>query len=256
MAWEVYTIGGGEILYDVFNAVASLTRSGNYIKFISMISTIGLFWALLMTAFGNSFKGFITWFASFFLIYNVMFLPKVTVVINDPINFGKPYQSVDNIPIALGIAASISSQAGKALTEATEAVFSTPDDLKYHRTGMLFGSRMFMMASSLKITDANFSASINSFVKQCVFYDILHHRLTLEELINSNDIWSLMKSNPSRARSFELRTAGGRQILTCAAGVTELEKYWQPEVNSANALPCNKLHASSITNEVVRFRSP
>jgi len=236
MAWEVYTIGGGEILYDVFNAVASLTRSGNYLKFISMISTIGLFWALLMTAFGNSFKGFITWFASFFLIYNVMFLPKVTVVINDPINFGKPYQSVDNIPIALGIAASISSQAGKALTEATEAVFSTPDDLKYHRTGMLFGSRMFMMASSLKITDANFSASINSFVKQCVFYDILHHRLTLEELINSNDIWSLMKSNPSRARSFELSGAGGRQILTCAAGVTELEKYWQPEVKKATNL--------------------
>lgn len=233
MVWEVKTLGGGAITYDVFNAVAALTASQNYLNMVSLFAMIGMFWALMVTAFGNSFIGFVKWFATIFLVYNIVFLPKASVVIRDPIFFARPVQSVDNVPLVLAILASMSTSIGGNLTEMTEAVFSTPDDLKYHKSGMLFGSRLLLMASSAKIADSNISSSISSFVRQCVFYDILLHRISMEELVNSDDIWKLISSQPSVSRSFELRSAHDRKILTCKSGINELQKLLDHEVTQS-----------------------
>ena len=142
MAWEVYTLGGGDYLYTVFNGIKALVDSHSYVKLIAISGMLALFWALLQSAFNNQFKNTVTWAVSFMLMYNVMFLPKVEIVINDPLNRAANYRKVDGVPAALGIFASLSSNIGFRITELMETAFSLPDDLKYQKSGMIFGSRL------------------------------------------------------------------------------------------------------------------
>src|SRR3546814_8093104 len=46
----------------------------------------------------------------FVLAYNVLFLPKVDVLINDSLNTQKPYQVIGDVPLALGVFASMRSE--------------------------------------------------------------------------------------------------------------------------------------------------
>jgi conjugal transfer mating pair stabilization protein TraG len=233
MAWEVYTLGGGDYLYTVFNGIKALVDSHSYVKLIALSGMLALFWALLQSAFNNQFKNTATWAVSFMLMYNVMFLPKVEIVINDPLNRATNYRKVDGVPAALGIFASLSSNIGFRITELMETAFSLPDDLKYQKSGMIFGSRLLGLTSAVKINDSDFAASVHSYMKQCVFYDILLHRYTLAELKNAPDIWEFLKTNPSKARSFEMHSPAGRKITTCALGIKDLESRWKGETDNA-----------------------
>ena len=47
---EVFTVGGGEYLVNVFNAVASWSGSGGYRGLIRAVMVMALTWALLVTA--------------------------------------------------------------------------------------------------------------------------------------------------------------------------------------------------------------
>lgn len=233
MAWEIYTFGGGDYLYSIFNGVAALVASHSYVKIISLSGMLALFWALIQSAFTNQFKNTVTWAVSFMFVYNVMFLPKVTIVINDPLNRGVVNRNVENVPAALGIFASLSSNVGYTITELMETAFAPVNDLQYHKSGMLFGSRLLGLTSAVKINDTNFSASVHSYMKQCVFYDLLLHRYSLEDLKNASDIWSFLKAEPSKARSFEMHSSTGREIMTCAEGIRQLETSWLGETDTA-----------------------
>ena len=234
MTWEVYTLGGGTYLWEVFNAVAAITKGEKYLTIVALTATLGLTWALLKSSFGGSFTVNVTWAISFMLFYNVVFLPKGTVLIHDPLNRGEPYQTVDNVPWALAAFASMSSQVGRGITESMEAAFSQPDDLSYHKNGLLFGSKLVSMASSMKIQNEDLAASMSSFVKQCVFYDVLLHRYTLNELKNAPDIWVFLteENSPAKARSFEMREGGARKIYTCNDGAPLLKAAMTTETGS------------------------
>lgn len=234
MSWEVYTFGGGQYLYQVFNGIASLTSGDNYLNLVKVSGLLGLAWVLIQVAFSLNFKSAVNWFVSFILIYNVLFLPKTSVLINDQLD-RTPYSAVDNVPLALAVFASLSSTIGKDLTEGFEMAFTTPDDLKYHKNGMLFGSKLMQMSTSIQITDSNFASSINSFMKQCVFYDILLGRYTLDEMKTADDLWKFLtvENQAAQARSFSLRTATGSQILTCRDGAVELNKVWSDQISKS-----------------------
>lgn len=234
MAWEVYTLGGGTYLWEVFNAIAALTTGKNYLSIIAITAMFGMTWAMLQASVSSTFKPNLTWIISFMLFYNVMFAPKATVIIHDPLNRAALYDRVDNVPFALAVFASFSSRIGKELTEKMEMSFSPPDYLPYHEHGMLFGSKLINITSSMKITDENFASSINSFMKQCVFYDLLLHRYSINDLKQTDDIWRFLTidNQPSQARSFELVEDGQRSIKTCNAGALILNERWKQQLST------------------------
>ena len=182
MVWEIHTLGGGDFLFNVFNGVASLTSNDNFLILIKMVSLFAGLWVLGETALKNQFMPNIRWFVQVVLVYSLLIFPKTTVLIHDDLNAGRRYQTVSNVPLALGAFGSITSSAGHKLTELFEVAFLNRNNLSYHKTGMLFGSRLVENASNLKITNSEFSSNINSYMKQCVFYDILLGRYSLDEL--------------------------------------------------------------------------
>lgn len=215
-AWEIHTFGGGEYLVDLFNGIAALTRGNSYLNVIKTSAVFGLIWALMQSAFGGNFRSSFNWLVSFVIIFNVLFVPKSTVIIHDPLNRERPYSTVNNVPYALAVFASLSSSVGKELTEQMEMAFTPIDYLPYNQHGLVFGNRMASTAVSMKIIDENFAASINSFMKQCVFYDLLLRKYTLNELKHTDDIWNFLtvENSASPARSFVLIENNTQQIMT------------------------------------------
>src|SRR3546814_12789620 len=76
----------------------------------------------------------------FLIATNILFLPRTTLWIKDPLTI-KQYK-IDNVPFALAVFSSSISQIGQAMTEKVEQVFTLPDYLPYHQTGTVFASKL------------------------------------------------------------------------------------------------------------------
>ena len=83
---------------------------------------------------------------------------------------------------------SFTSQVENYLVRSSEVVSGLPGDLDYSRNGMIYGSRLFEATRSLRIHDPEFAANLDEHFRQCVFYDVLLGRYSMETLVNAPDI--------------------------------------------------------------------
>eukprot|EP01037_Dinobryon_pediforme_P013635 gene13635-13750_t len=110
---------------------------------------------------------------------------------------------VDHVPFGLAMSASLISRIGHSITENIEMIFTTVDDLKYHKTGFLFASNLVQQAKTFHITNEDLASNMREFVGHCVVYDaMLGRKYTIEDLRNTDDIWTLVSTNASPVRSF------------------------------------------------------
>jgi conjugal transfer mating pair stabilization protein TraG len=104
-----------------------------------------------------------------------------------------------------------------------------PDYQPYHRTGMVFASRLVEAASQFEITDEKFDANLKGFIHQCVFYDLLLNKYSINTLMSAPNVWALISANPSPARSFIY----DGNVTTCKEGVRKLSDDWKQAIDSA-----------------------
>lgn len=232
----IYTIGGGEIIYNIMQAVAlCLNGGGGLLDALLRIGGLcGAFIAYYIILYGSPWEIFKSWGLPVLLIMNLLFVPSTTVKVEDTIT--RNFYKVDKVPYGLAVFASATSQLGKAITEVIEQNFSLPNDLTYQKTGMLFGSNILEKAKTFKITNRNFKENMRNFVGQCVKYDMmLNHKYTFDDLVSTNDIWGLVSSNPSSIRGFFWQPEGGgkAQYVTCKTAVEKFDKLWARELDSS-----------------------
>ena len=99
---------------------------------------------------------------------------------------------------------------------------------------MVVGSDIMEKAKEFKIVNQNFRENIKNFVGQCVKYDIiLNNKYTFDQLRDSNDLWELVSSNPSKTRGmFWIPINGGKATyVTCARTVQQFNSAWNAELN-------------------------
>ncbi len=231
MQFLITTYGGGEALVLVFNGIAALLGGSGGILggFMKITALMGGFWAIVQAVIRNSIEVSLRWFLWFTVATNLLFLPKVTIWVKDPLVHAPPTK-VDNVPFALGVFAGITSEVGAALTEKMESIFSLPDDLQYHKTGTVFASRMMAQSRQFRIIDPDFNANMSRFVNQCIVYDtMIGAKYTLKDLREAQDIWDLVRDRTSSIRGFVYKEPGIGQkgeILTCKEGARKLETLW------------------------------
>ena len=85
---EVFTVGGGEYLVNVFNAVASWAGSGGYRGLIRVVMVMAFTWALLVTAWNMDPRALLKWFMQATLMYMVVMVPTISVKVTDRTNPG------------------------------------------------------------------------------------------------------------------------------------------------------------------------
>lgn len=247
MTYTLVTYGAGDLLNHIFNAIAALVNGKSGLLYQPMVRiglSLGLFWAVVSNLFGNQLRIISHWFVPAYFILILFFAPTVTLIIKDPTSHQPPHV-VDNVPFGLGVLAGTVSKIGDALTRKIETNFSLPDDFKYHKTGSMMASNLIAESRAFRVTNHEVSETLKEFVNQCVVYDALMGRkYTLDDLRKTDDIWKLVKENPSPARSFSFKSPdrGERaKILTCKQGVVEIEKMLTQEVNNAFKTFGNKI---------------
>lgn len=227
---EVFTIGGGEYLVNVFNAVAAWTNLGGYKGLIQVVLVMGLIMALLILSFTNDWRAWLNWFLQATGIYLCLMVPRVDVLITDRINPGLAGAAVANVPLGLGVMASFTSQIGDYLVQGAELVFGLPGDLNYSRNGMIYGSRLFQATQTLRINDPEFSANLDEHMRQCVFYDVLLGLKSMDALAKADDLWAALgPGSPARSQKWLERQPGGTvtsTIVTCRGAYTLLDAQW------------------------------
>ncbi|RYE11631.1 MAG: conjugal transfer protein TraG, partial [Rickettsiales bacterium] len=129
------------------------------------------FWNIIISISKQSSLFLFKWFLWFIFILQLLLLPTLTIVIEDPLAHYK--RTVDNVPYILGVFASITSQIGDVLTKEIESLFTLPDYLPYHNTGHVFASKLFKQMHQFKVRDANLKNNLSKFIQNCVVYDAM-----------------------------------------------------------------------------------
>lgn len=275
MTYDIYSYGNGEILHGVLNALAMCLNGGSEslmepLKRLGLL--VGVFWAALYALYGEGVKVMTHWIIPMTIMMNILFVPQASVWVHDPLT--QFHQKVDHVPYGLAAAAGYISVIGHTLTLQVEKVFTLPDDLKYHRSGSLFASHLIQKAKTFRITNSNMADNMRGFVEQCVVYDVMLGKYTLDDLRNSPDIWELVATHASPARSFlwETSSRGATTtaatasqsdtsrsgIVTCREGATLLDRMWREEITRASHLYSSlwgkrKTGDGSVRTELLRY---
>ncbi|PKQ01275.1 MAG: peptidase M23 [Alphaproteobacteria bacterium HGW-Alphaproteobacteria-13] len=223
---EVFTVGGGEYLVNVFNAVASWAGSGGYRGLIRVVMVMAFTWALLVTAWNMDPRALLKWFMQATLMYMVVMVPTISVKVTDRTNPGVTAAVVDNVPIGLGLVAGFTSQIGDYLTRAAETVFAMPQVLNYSTGGMIYGAKLLDATQGLRIDDPVYATNLNEHFKQCVFYDILLGRKTYDDILKSPDLLSAMGPGSVALSQQYIYPDGTSGIVTCETAYNFIRNGW------------------------------
>ncbi len=225
--YEFITIGGGGYFVDFFNGLASLVKSEDYLDTVKITGAIAFMWVLLNAAFAGNLESTAKWFITVFMVTQIMLTPKTTLHITDKTNPTLQGATVDNVPFVIAYVASASSQIGYSLTRQFEAVYSLPDDLKYQKNGMIFGVNLLETMTTATIYNSTFSASMDSFIRNCIFYDLMLENYSFDDIKSTNDIWGLIAPLQTENRFFTYTTDGNPpppvEYPTCKDGVAKLQ---------------------------------
>lgn len=233
---EVFTIGGGEYIVNVMNAVAAWCGGGGYRSMIQVVMVMGFIYSLCVVAFSLDWRAWFNWFLQSTAIYMMLMVPTVTVKVTDRINPGLPAAAVDNVPLGLGVMASFTSQVGDWLTRSAETVFVMPNALNLSTNGMIYGARLMDKARTFEITDSVFRANLDEHLKQCTFYDVLLGFKSMNQLTKTSDLWRAI-SPGSPARSQRWITSTGTDttentIIPCNEAYSRMDAAWQAEYDN------------------------
>ncbi len=232
--FELFTIGGGEYIVNVMNAVAAWTGGGGYKSLIRVVMVMGLIYTLLIVAFSLDWRAWMNWFLQSTLIYLCLMVPTVTIKVTDRVNPSLPSSVVANVPLGLGVIASFTSQIGDYLTRTAETVFVMPSQLQYSSNGIIYGSKLMEATRQIRITDPEFAANINEHMKRCVFYDVMLGFKSMDGLAKSTDLWTdIGPGSPARAQPFITRSGSTTTtaIVTCRDAYTALTPLWTDFIN-------------------------
>lgn len=230
---SVFVVGGADLLEEVFNTVATVFNNTAGITAITGLAvSLGGIFAIIEFSRTRDVTKLIKWMGLYVLVTSLVLYPKATVHIEDRSGIDIKPRAIDHVPLSLALFASFSSKLGVGFAEIMETVFHMPNDMNYNQTGMLMGSRLIYAARNFQITDPAFSETINEFMEQCVFYDILLNKYTAQDLMSSQNPWEFIKGHTSVARAFPLNG----EIIICREGAARLDNIWNKELHNAETI--------------------
>jgi conjugal transfer mating pair stabilization protein TraG len=229
----VYSYGGGQALYKVLIGVKMIFDSDISKDLTYLMTFIGLAWAAFQGAQQNSWTPKLSWLTKYVLITSLFITPTATLWVTDVV-YGTRYK-VDNLPIGLVLPASVFSGIGYGVTTVFEQAFSSNENIEYAKYGQSFGAALISQARNFKIQDSGFRENMESFIDNCVLYDVMVGRkYNASELKDSTNIWGLVSKDASNIRMMNYRDNNkslGRRLVSCREGVALLNSYWTKDLS-------------------------
>lgn len=231
-AYEVFAFWNGADVNMVLNAVAAIMGGGDYLGLMKAVAIVGLISAAtyaLLAQRGQALGGYL---AGFVFVYGVIFVPKVDVIVND-VRAGTT-SVVANVPLGLAMPYATLSHIGYWLTMEYESRFTTLDDERFSKTGMVFGARVLETLTQSNFPDPGLKADVITFYKDCIVPEIMDDPSKAKALRESKNIGLTIAGmmNPGRGTALGTVTYLGAKAMSCDVAPTAIDTYM-----SSNALP-------------------
>lgn len=238
MEYSIYSYGGGEILWKVFNGIALLFKSdSNYLTSVGKLTmAIGLIYAAVQAIPRIAIPIFLkSWFLPTLFLTAIFFGPKSSVHIIDKVDLDFQYSKVENIPVGIALVASLTTHVSEYLTDSIETVFMDSYSNKFSKTGPMFASRLIHEARSVTIKDPMMRENIKDFSKQCFAWPYVFSNIApgKKAALESKDILGFVASNPHPLLGVYWRGEGGQTTFkNCSECVPLVRSAMAIEVES------------------------
>jgi conjugal transfer mating pair stabilization protein TraG len=233
---DMFVTSNGEIFRDAFEGISWLLSSNTFGTAFKISVVFSIISAMVSFIMKKDFLIMMKYLTQYFIASVLLLSPKVDVNFVDS-SHALSANYVEDVPIGLALPASLVTSIGHALTESFEMVFSMPDDQAYTKTGMLFGSKLFRLATTQKIEDPEVQSAFSEYFRNCVIGDIrINHKYSITDLANTRDIWALISEKPSVTRGLYIADTRGaiKTFHTCLTATPLIKNMLGGE--SENAL--------------------
>jgi len=240
MVFEYWTFGNADAVIQLLNAVAAITATGSdYGGLIKTAALLGFLVIVTSSMLKADPRGIVTWFIAIALGWYVLFVPRVTMAIQDHSGMGTSVRTVGNVPLGLGFIASAGSSVGRWLTDKAETVFSLPDRATFINGGLMAPHRVSLATLNYSMVNQTLASDWMNFLRDCTYFDVNVYSkrygytwaLSADELANSsNPLESLGKTN--NVMFVNIHT-GGSQTLTCRDAYNVLKTATELEAQSS-----------------------
>jgi len=213
--YEVYAYWNVAELEAMFNAVASIMGSGDYLGLLRTMAIVGIIVVVIATLTGRErLDGMWKWLFFLAIFQSMLLIPKVTVTIVDRTG-NEPPRAVANVPIGLGAFAHSMSKVGDWMTGAFETVFSLPDDVKFRKNGTLFGHRVLSERLAVKSGNPVLTSNLLEFYRECVAPDLATGYIRMkEDILEVNNVWGSLNGKTNPARLVTLRDTTDPTVMS------------------------------------------
>lgn len=215
-AYEVFAYWNGLEIFNALNSVAAIMGGGDYLGLMKAVGIVGLLAAISFALLSQRGSAAGSYFMGFVFIYSVMFVPKVTVIVND-MRAATVY-TVANVPLGLAAPYATISRIGNFLTQQYESRFTTLDDERFSKTGMVFGARVLETMAIQGFPDPTLKSDVTTFYKDCIVPELIEDGTKAKLLKNSKDIAVTMQSivNPGRGTVMGAVQFAGSSAMSCS----------------------------------------
>lgn len=227
---EIYTVGGGYYLYDIFNYLAAFTDSANFNALLYGAIVAGVLVAGFQMAVFGQVRNVLTYFIGTMIVVTIGIGPKARVIIMDSTEPLGIYGIVDNVPWSVAFVGSLSSRAGDALTEQMETLLAAPDDLTYQSSGMMFGATIMSQAARWRAVTPVVQESLVNFVQNCMVDGSMIGIVDKGEMSYTGNLESYISSNVPQSLAFYDPVL--EATTTCATGWPALQNRMTAEVQN------------------------
>ena len=238
MAMEITILDGVDVIAQSFNAVAAFVNNDTWFSLIKIAEIIGVLMAGIVYVKGQDLRTFFYWLIGFVLINALLLTPKERIVIHDLAN-PTVIKTVNNVPLGVAFPLYLSTKIGYSIAQTYDLFFSSPADVQYTKTGLLFGQRLLEESFYMKPSNDTLSTNLNNYIKSCVIErNMIKGANSFDELMNNKELVSTLYAG-SAADYVSFTQNGVTTLQSCATAgraiATEMNNY------SASQSPIKKL---------------
>ncbi len=197
----VHVFYAGEIVREVFNAVAMFVNSKDMATILSMVALISVPLTVMQFIGTHSPKAIITWCAVTVLVPTLLIKSTEDIQIIDASN-PLHVTTVGNVPMILAFPAHFATLYMFGITDSINGIFHTNEDEQYSKTGMLYGATLVRKNLTAKIHNPQLQHLWQQYLTNCIRQDVaINNKYTYEELFSSPDMLTFLKNHsPSPLR--------------------------------------------------------
>ncbi|MEZ8410370.1 conjugal transfer mating-pair stabilization protein TraG [Vibrio splendidus] len=243
MILEYYTYTSGEVVNKAFNALATFFRTNTFGDYLQMCMMLGLITSLFIFMLSRNPKDLIKWMVVFFAVPLFLINMKADMLIIDKTQPGKAYK-VDNVPYLVAVPTYFFSSIMVGMAEGVEGIFTTSDDERYGRTGMLFGSELYQLSRQSRINELALQKLWRDYFHNCMIGDVrINGKYAWDELFTAPDIFAFLDGvRQSPLRALYLDEGGGRSTYKrCEEAYPIIKQRFDDAANKNMSLLAHQL---------------